>query len=209
MRAYSIASANYEEHLEFFSIKVQDGPLTSKLQHLKKDDKILVSAKPVGTLIIDDLTPAKNLFLFATGTGLAPFMSIIRDFETYERFEKVILVHGVRYVNELAYQDFIQEELPKHEYIGEMVREKLVYYPTVTREPYKHQGRITALIENGKLCEDLGLPQLNPETDRAMICGSQLMNEDTCKMLDSLGFKASKSTGDAADYVIERAFVER
>jgi ferredoxin/flavodoxin---NADP+ reductase len=209
MRAYSIASPNYEEYLEFLSIKVQNGPLTSKLQHLKKDDQVLISAKPVGTLIIDDLTPAKNLFLFATGTGLAPFMSIIRNFETYERFERVILVHGVRYISELAYQDYIEKELPQHEYLGEMISEKLTYYPTVTREPYKHQGRITHLIENGQLCADLGLPQLNPETDRAMICGSQLMNEDTCKMLDSLGFRASAHTGDPADYVIERAFVER
>jgi len=209
LRAYSIASANYEEHLEFLSIKVQNGPLTSKLQHLQKDDKILVSKKPVGTLVVDDLTPAKNLFLFATGTGLAPFMSIIRDFETYERFDKIILCHGVRYTSELAYEDYIQKELPNHEYLGEMISEKLVYYPTVTREPYKNQGRITHLIENGKLCEDLGLPPLNPETDRAMICGSQLMNEDTCKILDELGFRASEHTGDAADYVIERAFVER
>lgn len=209
MRAYSIASANYEEHLEFLSIKVQDGPLTSRLQHLQKDDKILISKKPVGTLTIDDLTPAKNLYLLATGTGLAPFMSIIRDFRTYERFEKVVLCHGVRYVSELAYTDYIQDILPKHEYIGEEVSEKLIYYPTVTREPYKNQGRITHLIENGKLAEGLGLPQLNPETDRAMICGSQVMNDDTCKILDDLGFRASEHTGDAADYVIERAFVER
>jgi len=208
-RAYSIASANYEEHLEFLSIKVQDGPLTSRLQHLQKDDKILISKKPVGTLVVDDLTPAKNLFLFATGTGLAPFMSIIRDFQTYERFEKVILVHGVRYTSELAYQDYILKELPEHEYIGEMIAEQLVYYPTVTREPYKNQGRITDLITNGKMCEDLGLPQLNPETDRAMICGSPSMLQDTCDILDNLGFRASAHTGDAADYVIERAFVER
>jgi len=208
-RAYSIASANYEEHLEFLSIKVQDGPLTSRLQHLQKDDKILVSKKPVGTLVVDDLTPAKNLFLFATGTGLAPFMSIIRDFETYERFDKVILVHGVRYTSELAYQDYILKELPNHEYIGEMISEQLVYYPTVTREPYKNQGRITDLITNGKMCADLGLPQINPETDRAMICGSPSMLQDTCDILDNLGFRASGHTGDAADYVIERAFVER
>ena len=208
-RAYSIASANYEEHLEFLSIKVPDGALTSRLQHLKQNDKILVSKKPVGTLVIDDLTPAKNLFLLATGTGLAPFMSIIRDYRTYERFEKVILCHGVRYVSELAYQDYITEELPNHEYIGEMVREQLVYYPTVTREPYKNQGRITHLIESGKLAEDLGLPQINPETDRAMVCGSQLMNKDTCQILDDLGFKVSDHTGHAADYVLERAFTEK
>ncbi len=209
MRAYSIASPNYDENLEFLSIKVQNGPLTSKLQHLKEGDKLLVSKKPVGTLVVDDLTPAKNLFLFSTGTGLAPFMSIIRDFATYERFEKVILVHGVRYVSELAYYDYITEELPKHEYLGEMIAEQLVYYPTVTREPFKNEGRLTDLIENGKLCQDLGLPQLNPETDRAMICGSPSMLKDTCDILDKLGFRASEHTGDVADYVIERAFVER
>lgn len=208
-RAYSIASANYEEHLEFLSIKVPDGALTSRLQHLQVNDKVLISKKPVGTLVIDDLKPAKNLFLLATGTGLAPFLSIIRDFHTYERFEKVILCHGVRYVSELAYHDYITKELPNHEYLGEMISEQLVYYPTVTREPFKNQGRITHLIENGKLCQDLGLPQLNPETDRVMVCGSQLMNKDTCEILDNLGFEVSPHTGHAADYVLERAFTER
>lgn len=209
MRAYSIASPNYEEHLEFLSIKVQDGALTSKLQHLQKDDKILISKKPVGTLVIDDLTPAKNLFLFATGTGLAPFMSVIRDFETYDRFEKIILVHGVRQVSELAYHDYIEDELKNHEYLGELIANQLVYYPTVTREPFRNEGRITDLITSGKLCDDLGLPPLNPETDRAMLCGSPSMLQDTCHILDDLGFEASQHTGHAADYVIERAFVER
>ena len=209
LRAYSIASANYEEHLEFLSIKVPDGALTSRLQHLKPGDKILVSRKPVGTLVVGDLTPAKNLFLFSTGTGLAPFMSIIRDPETYERFEKVILVHGVRYVSELAYHDFIQEVLPNHEYLGDEIREKLIYYPTVTREPFKNTGRITDLITSGKLCDDLQLPALNPQTDKAMICGSQSMLNDLSDILDNLGFTASQHTGDVADYVIERAFVEK
>lgn len=208
MRAYSIASPNYEENLEFLSIKVPDGPLTSKLQHLKQGDKLLVSKKPVGTLVIGDLTPAKNLYLFATGTGLAPFMSIIQDPEMYERFEKVVLVHGVRYVSELAYKDFIQNELTENEYLGDMIKEQLIYYPTVTREPFENQGRLTDLINNGRLCKDIGLPQLNPETDRAMICGSPSMLKDTCSILDGLGFRASKHTGDPADYVIERAFVE-
>ena len=209
MRAYSIASANYEDHLEFLSIKVPDGPLTSRLQHLKKGDSVLVSRKPVGTLVVGDLKPAQNLFLFATGSGLAPFMSIIKDPETYERFEKVILVHGVRYVSELAYHDYLLDELPHHEYLGEEIRQKLVYYPTVTRELFRNTGRLTDLIPSGRLCNDLDLPPLNPETDKAMICGSQAMLNDTCDILDNLGFTASAHTGDVADYVIERAFVEK
>jgi ferredoxin--NADP+ reductase len=209
MRAYSIASPNYEEHLEFLSIKVQDGPLTSKLQHLKKGDSIIVSKKPVGTLVLGDLTPAKNLYLFSTGTGLAPFMSIIKDPDIYSNFEKIILVHGVRYVSELAYKDHISNELPQHEYLSEEISKQLIYYPTVTREDFPTQGRLTDLILSGKLCKDIGLPQLSPETDRAMICGSPSMLKDTCEILDGLGFVASKHTGDPADYVIERAFVEQ
>ncbi|GAA5235488.1 ferredoxin--NADP reductase [Verticiella sediminum] len=209
MRAYSIASANYEENLEFLSIKVQNGPLTSRLQHLKEGDSILVSRKPVGTLVVDDLNPGKNLFLFGTGTGLAPFMSIVKDPGTYERFEKVILVHGVRWVSELAYADFLSSELPDNEFFGELVRDKLVYYPTVTREEFRNRGRITDLIESGKLCRDIGLPQLNPETDRAMLCGSPHMLADVGAMLDGLGFKVSPGTGQPGDYVVERAFVEK
>ncbi|OED44788.1 ferredoxin--NADP(+) reductase [Endozoicomonas sp. (ex Bugula neritina AB1)] len=209
MRAYSIASANYDEDLEFFSIKVHDGPLTSRLQHLQEGDQILLSRKPVGTLVVSDLKPAKNLYLFSTGTGLAPFMSIIQDPETYERFEKVVLVHGVRYVSELAYKDRIIEELPTHEFLGEEIAQKLLYYPTVTREDFRNNGRITDLIESGKLCDDLGLPPLNPETDRAMICGSQAMLADLCELLEQRDFVASSHTGDVADYVIERAFVEK
>lgn len=209
MRAYSIASPNYEEHLEFLSIKVPDGPLTSRLQHLKEGDEIIISKKPVGTLVISDLTPAKNLYLFSTGTGLAPFMSVIKDPEIYERFEKIILVHGVRYTSELAYKDHIMSELPNHEYLADEISNKLIYYPTVTREDYENTGRLTDLITNGKLCKDIGLPQLNPKSDRAMICGSPSMLKDTCDILDTLGFTASKHTGDPADYVIERAFVEQ
>ncbi len=209
MRAYSIASANYEENLEFLSIKVQDGPLTSRLQHLKEGDTILVSRKPVGTLVIDDLRGGRNLFLFGTGTGLAPFMSIIKDPDTYERFEKVILVHGVRYVSELAYSDFIQNELPQNEYFGEMVREKLLYYPTVTREAFRNTGRITELIETGKLCQDLGIAPLDPAQDRAMLCGSPAMLADISAMLDERGFEVSPGVGQPGDYVIERAFVEK
>lgn len=209
MRAYSIASANYEENLEFLSIKVQDGPLTSRLQHLKEGDTILVSRKPVGTLVIDDMRAGRNLFLFGTGTGLAPFMSIIKDPDTYERFEKVVLVHGVRFVSELAYSDFIQNELPQNEYFGEVVREKLLYYPTVTREEFRNTGRITDLIETGKLCEDLGIPQLDPAQDRAMLCGSPAMLADISAMLDKRGFEVSPGVGQPGDYVIERAFVEK
>jgi ferredoxin--NADP+ reductase len=209
MRAYSIVSANYEEHLEFFSIKVQNGPLTSRLQHLKVGDPIIVSRKPVGTLVLHDLLPGKNLYLLGTGTGLAPFMSIIKDPETYERFEKIVLIHGVRFSSELAYADFITNELPQNEYFGDSVREKLIYYPTVTREAYHNQGRLTDLIESGKLFEDIGLPPLSPEIDRVMICGSPSMLKDTCAILNKRGFKASPHIGDPGDYVIERAFVEK
>ena len=209
IRAYSIASANYEDHLEFFSIKVQDGPLTSRLQHIEVGDEVLISKKPVGTLVITDLKPADNLYLFGSGTGLAPFLSIIRDPETYERFKRVVLVHSVREVSDLAYYDYLTEELPKHEFLGEMVSEQLIYYPTVTRESFRHQGRITEIVPNGQLAAGTGLPQLNPETDRAMICGSPSMLKDTSAMLDDLGFVASKRIGDVAHYVIERAFVEQ
>ncbi len=209
MRAYSIASANYEENLEFLSIKVPDGPLTSRLQHLKEGDAVLVSKKPVGTLVIDDLKPGKHLYLFATGTGLAPFMSIIKDPDIYERFEKVVLVHGVRFKSELAYSDFIQNELPDNEYFGDVVREKLIYYPTVTREPFKNQGRITHVIESGKLFEDTGMPPLDPKVDRAMLCGSPHMLADISAMLNARGFQVSAGVGQPGDYVIERAFVEK
>ena len=209
LRAYSIASPHYAEELEFFSIKVENGPLTSRLQHLKVGDEVLIGRKPTGTLVITDLLPGKNLFLFATGTGLAPFMSIIRDPGTYERFEKVILVHGTRFISELAYEKFITEELPKDEFLGEDVTKKLVYYPAVTREEFRNMGRLPVLIENGKLCADLGLPQLNPQTDRAMICGGPAMLKDLREVLDKLGFTISAGIGQAGDYVIERAFVEK
>jgi ferredoxin--NADP+ reductase len=162
LRAYSIASSVYDEQLEFFSIKVQDGPLTSRLQHLKEGDKLIVGKKPVGTLLYDNLIPGDNLWLLSTGTGLAPFLSIIRDLEAYERYKKIILVHGVREVNELAYADLITKELPEDEFLGEMVREKLIYYPTVTREEFRNKGRLTDLITSGKIFEDLGLPKCWP-----------------------------------------------
>ncbi|MBP5996497.1 MAG: ferredoxin--NADP reductase [Azonexus sp.] len=209
MRAYSIASANYEEHLEFFSIKVQDGPLTSRLQHLKPGDPLLVSKKPTGTLVLRDLKPGRRLFMFATGTGLAPFMSLIHDPETYERFEKVILIHGVRWTNELSYHDYIEEDLKEHEYLGDLIREKLVYYPTVTREPFRNEGRQTELILSGKLFADLGEPPIDAATDRGMICGSPAMLKEISAMLDGFGLTISPHIGEAGDYVIERAFVEQ
>ena len=208
-RAYSIASANYDEYLEFFSIKVQHGPLTSRLQHLKVGDEVLVSRKPTGTLTLHDLLPGKHLYMLATGTGLAPFLSIIKDPETYHRFEKIILVHGVRQVDELAYREVITEELPANEFFGEDVRKKLIYYPTVTREEFHNRGRVTELIENGKLCQDIGLPPLDPSVDRVMICGSTSMLKDTSALLESRGFKISPHIGVPGDYVIERAFVEK
>jgi ferredoxin--NADP+ reductase len=209
MRAYSIASANYEDHLEFFSIKVQDGPLTSILQKIQVGDELLVSKKPTGTLVLDDLLGGKHLYMLSTGTGLAPFLSLIRDPETYERFEKVVLIHGVRNVNELAYQDLIENVLPNDEIFAEMVKDKLIYYPTVTREAFRNQGRLTDLIKNGKLFEDIGLPRFNPADDRAMICGSPTMLDDSAALLDEHGLKISPRMGDPADYVIERAFVEK
>jgi len=209
LRAYSVASANYEEHLEFLSIKVPDGPLTSRLQHLKAGDTVLVGRKPTGTLVIDDLTPARHLYLFGTGTGLAPFMSIVRDPETYERFEKVVLVHGVREVSELAYADYLQTDLPANDFFGEMVRERLIYYPTVTRESFRNRGRITELIERDKLTQDIGLPPLSPANDRAMLCGSPGMLADTRILLNTRGFTISPSIGVPGDYLIERAFVEK
>jgi ferredoxin/flavodoxin---NADP+ reductase len=209
MRAYSIASANHEEHLEFLSIKVSDGPLTSRLQNIKPGDEVLVSRKPTGTLLIHDLKPGKRLYLLSSGTGLAPFMSIIKDPLTYERFEKVILVHGVRYRSELAYRDYIEWELTHHEYLGEQVRNQLIYFPTVTRERFRYQGRITSLIESGKLFEDIGMPPLNPATDRIMICGSPAMLADLSVLLDERGFEISPHVGEPGDYVIERAFVSR
>ncbi len=209
-RAYSIASANHEEHLEFFSIKVPNGPLTSRLQNVKPGDPILVSKKPTGTLVLHDLKPGKRLFMFATGTGLAPFMSLIHDPETYERFEKVILIHGVRWTTELAYHDYIEYELSDHEFFGDWVREKLIYYPTVTRETFRNEGRLTELVESGKLFADIGEPPLDPATDRAMICGSPAMLADTSALLDARGFKVARHhTGELGDYAIERAFVEK
>ena len=208
LRAYSIASPNYEEHLEFLSIKVEEGPLTSRLQHIQVGDTLIVGKKPTGTLLIDYLTPAKRLYLLSTGTGLAPFLSIIRDPETYAKFESVVVVHGVRQVDELAYHDLIVDHLPQHEFLGEMISQQLRYYPTVTRETYRNMGRVTTLIENGKLFKDLGLPALSQQEDRVMLCGSPGMLSDLKQMLEAQGF-VEGNTSTPGDFVIERAFVEK
>lgn len=208
LRAYSIVSANYEEHLEFLSIKVPDGPLTSRLQHIQVGDKIIVGRKPTGTLLIDYLLPGKRLYLVSTGTGLAPFMSIVRDPETYERFEQIILIHGVRQVDELAYHDVLVEHLPAHELLGDMVTSQLRYYPTVTRESYRNTGRVTELMKSGKLFSDLDLPPLNPAEDRVMICGSPAMLRDLKHMLEEQGFPEGNTSTPGA-FVIERAFAEQ
>lgn len=207
MRAYSIVSANYDEELEFFSIKVPDGPLTSRLQNIRVGDELLVSSKPTGTLIAEHLLPGRNLYLVGTGTGLAPFMSIIRDPEVYERFERIVLVHGVRRVVDLAYRDYITQELPENEFFGEQVKSQLIYYPTVTRDEFVNQGRVTDLLENGKLAQDIGQPVPDPQHDRFMLCGCPTMLKDMCLILEEAGFKESRH-GIQAEYVIERAFVE-
>ena len=206
IRAYSMASANYEENLEFLSIKVQDGPLTSRLQHLKVGDQVLIGKKPTGTLVVDNLLPGKVLWLLSTGTGLAPFMSVIKDPEVYDRYDRVVLTHTCRFIDELAYKEYITQSLPNHEHIGELISEKLVYYPTVTRQEFANRGRITDLIENGKLFEDLGLQPFSVENDRIMLCGSPHMLKDTRELLNSRGFEEG-SHSKPGHYVIEKAFV--
>ena len=208
LRAYSIVSANYEDHLEFLSIKVPDGPLTSRLQHVQPGDKIIVGRKPTGTLVTDYLLPGKRLIMFATGTGLAPFMSIVRDPDTYERYEQVVLVHGVRTVDELAYHDLLVEHLPHHEILGDLVSGKLRYYPTVTREAFRNTGRVTELLRSGKLFDDLQLPHLNVEEDRVMICGSPAMLRDLRLILEERGFDEG-NTSTPGHFVVERAFAEK
>jgi ferredoxin/flavodoxin---NADP+ reductase len=208
LRAFSMASANYDEHLEFYSIKIPDGALTSRLQHIEPGDEVLVGRKPTGTLVLDNLQPGKRLYLLATGTGLAPFMSIIRDPETYERFEHVVVAHGVRRASDLGYRATIEQELPQHELIGEQVRSQLLYYPTVTREPFRNQGRLTDLVDSGKLPADLGLPSLDPEHDRVMMCGSPGMLADLVELFDARGFQEGNSD-ERGQYLIERAFVQK
>ncbi|MBB2186293.1 MAG: ferredoxin--NADP reductase [Gluconacetobacter liquefaciens] len=208
LRAYSIASANYEEQLEFLSIAVPDGPLTSRLRHVKPGDKVLIGRKPTGTLLLDNLRPGRNLYFLSTGTGLAPFMSLIKDPAVYERFDKVILSHTVRISGELAYANHIRHELPQHEFLGEDVSGKLLYYPAVTREEFAVTDRITKLIESGKIFTDLDIPELDPEHDRVMICGSPEMLADTEALLESRGFDEGNNSKPGA-YVVEKAFAER
>ena len=208
VRAYSMVSAPWEEELEFLSVKVQDGPLTSRLQHIKPGDTVLIGRKATGTLLIENLLPGRTLWLLSTGTGIAPFMSLIREPEVYDRFERVVLAHTVREEKELAYRDLISRELPAHEFLGDEVRSKLLYYPSLTRDPFPTQGRITTLIESGRFFADLGLPPLSPEADRVMLCGSEAMNADVSAMLEARGF-AEGSNHEPGSYVVEKAFVTK
>ena len=214
LRAYSIASANWEEQLEFFSIKVADGPLTSRLQHIRPGDAVLIGRKPTGTLLIHDLHPGRNLYLLGTGTGFAPWLAVIKDPATYERFERVVLCHGVRNAQDLAYRDYILNELPQHEFLGEQIRAQLLYYPAVSREGFlfdgrEQRGRLTDLMDSGRMAEHLGLPALDPAHDRAMVCGSPQMLADFRTLLDARGFTAAPRIGTPGQYVFERAFVEK
>lgn len=208
MRAYSIVSSIYDEHLEFLSIKVPDGPLTSRLQHIQVGDTILMTRKPTGTLLLTNLKPGKRLYLLSTGTGFAPWGSVIRDPEVYERFEKVIVVYGCRNVDELAFGTDTVTSVRDSEFLGELASEQLLYYTTVTRDEYYHQGRITTLIDNGKLFTDLGMPPLDKADDRVMICGNPNMLIELRDMLVARGFTEG-SSGEPGEFVIEKAFVER
>lgn len=205
-RAYSIASPAWADELEFFSIKVPDGPLTSHLQNIKPGDEVLMRKKPTGTLVLDALTPGKRLYMFSTGTGIAPFASLIRDPETYEKFEEVILTHTTRDVAELKYGFDLVEEIRNDELLSEVVGDKLRHYATVTREDFPLTGRITDLIENGKLFADLGVPPLDITVDRGMICGSSAMLKDTKDLLEKAGLTEGANS-KPAEFVIERAFV--
>jgi ferredoxin/flavodoxin---NADP+ reductase len=208
VRAYSMASPNYDDALEFFSIKVPDGPLTSRLQHVKVYDPILVGRKPTGTLVVDNLLPGRTLYLLSTGTGLAPFLSIIRDPETYERYETVVLVHGCRHVAELAYGERITKDWHSDELVGDNISRQLIYYPTVTREPFRNRGRIDDLITSGRLFEDIGRDPIDAEHDRAMLCGSPDMLASMRTVLVERGF-VEGSSHTPGTFVIEKAFVER
>lgn len=208
LRAYSMVSANYEEELEFFSIKVQEGALTSRLQHVKVGDIVLVGNKPTGTLTIGNLLPGKTLWLLSTGTGLAAFMGTIRDPETYEKFERVILVHTCREIRDLAYRDYITKELPQHEFLGELVTNQLTYLPTVTREEFTTRGRVTDLIRNGVVFDRCNRGPLDIENDRVMLCGNTEMLEETSALLEGLGFSHGNS-GEPGHYLTERAFVSK
>jgi len=212
LRAYSMASPFWDEELEFFSIKVPDGPLTSQLQKIEPGDKVLLGKKPTGTLVLDALLPGKRLYMFSTGTGIAPFASLIRDPETYERFDEIILTHTCREVSELDYGKELVAKLPEDPLIADMVgadvvRAKLRHFTTVTREPYPRSKRITTMIEDGSLFTDLGVPPLNPETDRVMICGSMAMLKDTKELALKAGL-AEGSNAAPAQFVVEKAFAD-
>lgn len=207
LRAYSIASPSWHEELEFYSIKVPDGPLTSRLQNIKVGDQVLIGRKPTGTLVLDGLKPGKRLYMLGTGTGLAPWLSLARDPEVYDRFDNVIVTHTVRAVADLNYADLLGHELAEDEILGEMIGPKLQYYPTVTREPFKTQGRITDLITSGQMFRDLGLPPFNPAEDRVMLCGGPSVLVDLKKQLLDLGY-VEGSLASPGDFVLERAFVE-
>lgn len=207
VRAYSIASPSWDDHLEFYSIKVQDGPLTSRLQKIQVGDQVLVSRKPTGTLVLDGLTPGKRLYMLGTGTGLAPWLSLARDPEVYERFDEVIVTHTVREVADLNYRQMFERDLPNDPDLGELIGPKLRYYPTVTREPFKHQGRITTLIENGRMFEDLGVPPFDRSVDRIMMCGGPSVLADLKTLMTERGY-VEGSIAKPGEYVLERAFVE-
>lgn len=207
VRAYSIASPAWHDELEFYSIKVQNGPLTSRLQNIKVGDEVLIGKKPTGTLVLDGLKPGKRLYMLGTGTGLAPWLSLARDPDVYERFETVVVTHTVRQVSDLNYRELFETELPNDEILGEIVAPKLRYYPTVTREPFKTQGRITDLIASGQIFQDLGLPPLNPAEDRVMLCGGPSVLADLKVQLEAMGY-VEGSIAQPGDYVLERAFVE-
>ena len=206
LRAYSIASPSWDEELEFYSIKVPDGPLTSKLQHIQPGDEIILRPKPVGTLVHDALLPGKNVWFLATGTGIAPFASLMRDPETYEKFDRVIMMHTCRTVAELEYGRQLVESLKDDPLIGEMVEGKLLYYPTTTREEFPHMGRITDNLASGKVFADLGLEPMNPETDRAMVCGSLAFNKDVMAVLEGFGLREGANS-EPREFVVEKAFV--
>jgi ferredoxin--NADP+ reductase len=207
LRAYSVASAYYADELEFYSIKVPDGPLTSHLMRIREGDEILVGKKPTGTLVLDGLKPGRTLYLLGTGTGLAPFLSLVRDPEVYERFDKVVVTHTVREIADLNYRAFLSEELPADPDLGELIAPKLIYYPSVTREPFVHQGRITDLISSGQLFKDIGLPELDPSRDRLMLCGGPSVLADLKALLLARGFDEG-AVASPGDFVLERAFVE-
>ncbi len=206
LRAYSIASPAWDEELEFYSIKVPDGPLTSKLQHIKVGDEIILRPKPVGTLVHDALLPGKRLWFLATGTGIAPFASLMREPDTYEKYDQIIMMHTCREVAELEYGRQLVESLKDDPLIGEMVGDKLLYYPTTTREPFPRMGRVTDNLSSGKVFADLDLPPMDPATDRAMVCGSLAFNVDVKAILEGFGLREGANS-EPLEYVVEKAFV--